>query len=403
MATSVTISGSDGSSLVALTGNDYVNSHLSMFQSMTAQFATQGFNTFNASSNQIDIVNNFGTVAVTGGASSGPANIVVGDGTNLTYIGGSSDVQIVGGNGNDLVFAGSGNDTLALGTGSDQIYLGSGTTVVSVQGADFIQAGSGNAGIAVEASGATINGGFSGTLLVDLAGGTSSTINVINGTNIFAASGATATVNAFGDTTITGLSGSTTQYDQLNGTLKFVGIGGSVSVAGGAAAGNDTLYGASGANIVLTGSAHNNVFVANDPNYADGGPVTLDGSAASGGNQFWAGSGNASLIGGVGGDTLVGGQGHATIVGGVGSSANFFDLFAAGSGSGTSLTIEHFGEVASNQLTLFGFGGSAAASIIAGAQQSEAGVTLNLSNGASILLTNVSKSMLNTTNVVSTS
>lgn len=402
---SVTISGSDGSALVALTGNAFASSHLSMFQSLTAELASSGLASLTGSANLLLFTNNAGNVAAIGGAASGAATIVVGDSTNLSYIGTGASVQIVGGNGNDQVVTGNGNDTIALGTGQDAVYLGAGNSVVYAQGPDLIQVGSGLDTINVSGSGSTIEGGYgapgSGGLSIVTASGTSTTINVINNATVTAGSGSNQTVNAYGDTTIDGAAGSLVGYNQINGSLKFVGLGGNILFDGGAAAGNDTLYGASGATIVVTGSAHDNVFVANDPQ-ANGGNVVFNGSAATGGNEFWAGSGNATLLGGTGGDTLVGGAGQATLVGGIGSSANAFDIFTQDSGSGTSLTIENFDAVSGNRLTLFGFGASAAATAIANATSTNFGTTMRLTNGAQITLVGVQKSTLNTTNVIST-
>ena len=401
MSGSVTVVGA-GNSSVALTGNDYAYDHASMFQALTAQYAGSGFNSFNATSNLLVVADNSGNVGVIGGSSAGVTAVVAGDGSNLSYIGGTGPASIIGGAGNDTVIGGSGNDTVALGAGSNQVYLGSGSSMIYSEGSDFIQAGSGSDTVSVTGANATINGAYgSSSLAIDASAGTNVTINVIDGATITGASASVTTINSYGDTTVSGGAGGTA-YNQLNGTLRFVGVGASITVSGGPAAGNDTLYGSDGSNILLTSQAHNNIFVANDTVQGDGGDVLFDGQFANGGNQFWAGSGNATLIGGTGGDTMVGGSGAATMIGATGSTnTNYYDLFATNSGSSTSLTIDNF-NAATDKLTLFNFGQTATQAALAGAQSGPTGTTLHLSNGASIFLNGISSSQLTAQNVLTT-
>ena len=88
----------------------------------------------------------------------------------------------------------------------------------------------------------------------------------------------------------------------------------------------DHLDAGNGTSIVLTGIANGNIMVANDGRYANGNFVKLDGGQATGNNQFWAGSGNPTLIGGTGQDSLVAGSGNVTMSGG-GGQANDFLFF----------------------------------------------------------------------------
>ena len=382
---------------VVVTGDAFALAHPGLLGSASAQYGTPGLNVLSPSGpNALVLPDNLGQVAVIDNAAS--STVVVGDGNDLTYSG-SSNALIIGGIGNDTVLSGAGNDTIALGGGHNQIYAGSGDSVIYSESADLVQAGSGHDTVSVTGSNATINGGYgSSTLAVDDSAGSGTTINVSTGATVTGSSGSVTTINAYGDTTVHGGAGGTA-YNEQNGTLKFVGLGGPVTVTGGPAAGNDTLYGASGSNIVLASQAHNNVFVGNDPNYGAGGNVTLNGGMADGGNQFWAGSGNASLIGGTGGDTMVGGMGSATMVGGIGSATNYFDLFKAGSGSSTDVTIENFGAVAANKLTFFEFGQAATSAALRDATQTSNGTTLHLDNGATITLEGISKSQLASINV----
>lgn len=397
----VTVVGA-GNSSVALTGNDYAYDHASMFQALTAQYAAAGFNSFSASTNLLVVADNSGNVGVLGGSASGVSAVVAGDGTNLSYIGGSGAASVLGGAGNDTVLGGTGDDTVALGGGSNQIYLGSGSAMIYSEGSDFIQAGFGSDTVVVTGANATINGGYgSSTMSVDASTGTNVTINVVNGATITGSSFSPTTINSYGDTTVHGGAGGTV-YNEINGTLRFVGVGASIAVTAGPSAGNDTLYGSDGSNILLTSQTHNNIFVANDSVQGDTGSVLMDGQFAGGGNQFWAGSGNATLIGGTGGDTMVGGSGSATMIGSAGSTAsNDYDLFADQSGSSTSLTIDNF-HAASDKLTLFNFGQAATKAALTGAANTGNGTTLHLSNGASIFLNGVSSSALTNQNVLST-
>ena len=399
----VTINGASGTQ-VTLTGNSYADTHAAMFSSMIEQIAVQGFNRFQGSSNLLLVGNDAGNVGVFGSSPTGSSVIVVGDGTDLSFVGGSGSTTLVGGNGNDTVVAGSGNDVIAAGTGTDQIYLGSGSSAVSVQGSnDFIQGGTGAASITITGVGATVNGGYGGfaaPMLIDDTQGTSSTLNVVDGTTVKGSVGSTTTVNSYGDITVLGAAGSKVDVNQSGGTMTFVGTGGTISVTGGAAAGGDTLYGGDGSVIVLDSQTHGNVFVANDTAEGGGGDVVMDGRAAGGGNAFWAGSGNETLYGGAGADTLVAGVGATTMSGGSGAG-NYFDLFA--SQSAVDVTISDFGAAAGNKLTFFGFGASAVQAALGAATNGpvQGSVLLQVGN-AQVTLLGIEKSTLNGSNVAGT-
>ena len=400
---SVTLHGANGEP-VATTGNSYASAHAAMFQSLTAVVASSGINTLAGNTN-IVIQNGFGDVGViAGGTGSDTSVVLVGDSTNLAFIGGSANTTLVGGNGSDSIIAGSGNNTIALGAGTDQVFLGTGSSAVSVAGSnDFIQAGGGSASIVLTGTGATVNGGYNGPLTIDDTQGTSSTLNVVNNTTVNVSSISVTTINAYGDTTVDGGSGSQAVYAQNNGVLKFVGTGGSISVLGGPAAGNDTLYAAGGStSIVLQSNTPDNIFVANDTTYGASGTAYFDGSGANGGNQFWAGSGNATLLGGTGGDTMVAGAGNVTMTGGGTTSTNYFDLFSSTTTLANTVTVTDFLTDPSNKLTLFNFGPSAAAQFIAGATSAGGNTSYVLSDGTTVNLLGVNKSILSSSNVLST-
>ncbi len=398
---SVTISG--GSTPVTLTENSYASTHASMFSSMMSQVATAGFNSFSGTSNLLLVGDNLGNVALLGQASDGSSAIAVGDGTNFTYVGTSGNTTLVGGTGDAQIIAGTGNDVIDAGTGTDQIYLGVGSSAVTVEGASsVVQVGAGSASIIITGTGTTVDGGYGGGLLVDDSHGSGTVLNLVNNTTVLAASGTATTVNAFGNTTVSGSAGTITDYNQINGTLTFFGsgAGSTLSVNGAAGAGSDTLYAASGSNVYLSGPMPGDVLVANDTTKGGGGDVLLDGSQASGGNAFWAGSGNETLIGGTGTDTLVAGTGATSITGGSGA-LNYFDLFAHSASA--TVTITDFGSASGNLLTFFGFGASAVQSALAATEASTAQgpVTLSVGN-ATVILQNIAKSQLTSANVVGT-
>ena len=230
---------------------------------------------------------------------------------------------------------------------------------------------------------------------------------MINGALIKASELSTTDVNAYGNATVSGGPLSKTDYNQLNAKLFFEGTGASLTVTGGANAGIDTLYAASGSTVVYDSSTADNVFVGNDSVRGDGGSVYIDAGLTSVGNQFWAGSGNTTLLGGTGTDTLVAGAGDDTITGGSGAF-NYFDFFASNGGSGTAVTITDFGAVSGNQLTLFDYGTSqynavvssapSAVSVVTSGPATGIGTTISLSDGSRIFLQGYTGG-LNTRNV----
>ena len=177
----------------------------------------------------------------------------------------------------------------------------------------------------------------------------------------------------------------------------------------GAALGADTFYGAGGAHFNITSTVSGNAFVLNDSTHGGVGTnqtADFNGSLASGGNQFWAGSGNATLIGGTGTDTLVAGAGASTITGGSGAF-NYFDFFATNSGA--NVTITDFGSASGNLLTFFNYGASTVNAIIRGQDSHQintgvpatSGTLISLNDGTKILLQGYQGS-LNSSNVLGT-
>ncbi len=382
MSGSVTLGGGSSGTAVTL-DNTYVSSHLAMFQAMTAEIASSGpgLYTLSGSATLLLAPDNLGPIATFGTA--GSTAVVVGDGDTLDYVGGVGSATVAAGNGNDVAIAGSGSDVIALGTGNNQIFLGSGQSTVVSAGTDTIQAGTGDAMVSVTGSNSVIYAANGGALSVDDTSGSGTTVYGASGTTIDATtvSGATTTVASFGDATVVGGTGGVS-VAQAYGSLTVLGDGGQTGIVQGPEASPDALYARNDATVALVGSTHNNIFVANDAVRGDGGSVVLDGENASGGNQFWAGSGNATLLGGTGNDTLVAGTGSATMRGGGG--ADQFDFFSVQGGSATNVTIADFG--GSDVMNLFGYGSAGLQYALAHTVQDGTSTMLSLSDGSTITL-----------------
>ena len=332
------------------------------FAGMTAYYAASSAGTLTYPSNASVMVvgSDAGPVSVDGTAAS--SALVVGDGSTLDY-NGAGDASISTSNGNDTIVAGANsNDTIAAGTGSNLIDVSAASSAyVYSTGNDLIRTGSGADSIQVDGSNTqtTINGG--GALVVENDGSTGTAVNL------------------------------------TGGAVRFISQAGSATVSGGV----DTLYGGSGAVLTLTASSHNNILVANETKLIDGGSIVLDGSQANGGNQFWAGSGNATLIGGLGTDTLAAGTGHSTLTGGSGA-ANMFAFFTVQGGSAAAATITDFAAASGNQIALFDYGPSGVAAALASATQVGNDTQMTLSDGTEIVLSNFQKSNLNSSDFIDT-
>lgn len=374
--TSVTVGG--GSAVITISGNDYVAAHASMFASMAMQLATvaNSFYTPPGGNTLFAIGDDMGNVVVDGASST--IDLLAGDGTTLSYHGSSNGV-IAAGNGNDTVIASAGNDTIALGAGNNDIVLGTGSSTVYSAGTDSIVGGSAYDEIDISGVNTSVFGGYgtsgyTGTsMLVNDESGTNSIIfAATKGTLVYGSNDTFTTVVAFGDTTVFG------------------------------GAKGDHLYAGNGATILLTGDASGNILVANDGRYANGNFVKLDGGLATGNNQFWAGSGNSTLIGGTGQDTLVAGSGNVTMSGGSGQANDFLFFDQVGNTGGQAL-ITDFGNANGNTIYLFGYSQSVAQKAFAGAQQQGGNTVLSLGDGTTITLQNFTRSQLASGQIVAVS
>ena len=335
-----------GSAAIQLTSDPFGVALASRFAGLTASYASvaAGVFSYSGATSLLAVAAGQGTVTVDGASAS--SALLVGDGTSVLYQG-SGSASVATGSGNDTIVAGSGSvDTIAAGSGRNIVDVSAAASAyVDSFGSDQIRAGVG-----------------ADTVMVDGAG-TSST--VIGGT------GSLVVEN----------DGSAGTLVDVSSAVRFVGHGGTSTVAGGI----DTLYGAADGVFTLDTTTHDNVFVANDPTVITGGAIAFDGSAASGGNEFWAGSGNATLIGGAGADTLAAGMGAATLTGGSGA-ANMFAFFAVQGSSATQATISDFAAASGNVIALFGYGQAGIEAALRSAVQVGANTDLTLTDGTKIVL-----------------
>lgn len=372
--TLITVGG--GSAVLSVSGNDYVAVHASMFAAMTMQLASMANSFYTAPPGPALFVvpNDLGNADVDG--SGATADVLVGDGTTLFYHGDANAI-VDAGAGNDTVNSGLGNDTIDLGAGNNDITLGTGNNLVWSEGTDSIVSGSGIDTINITGSSTTVYGGFgsagyTGTsLLVNDTGGTNSFVfaptkgSVVDGSN-----NSFTTVVAFGNTTVNG------------GTQ------------------GDHLYAGNGAEITLTGNANGNVLVANDGRWANGNFVDLNGAQATGNNQFWAGSGNSTLVGGTGADSLIAGSGNVTMTGGAGQG-NEFIFFATANTAGGLAEITDFGTTSANRIFLVNYGSGGVQQALSTAHQQGGNTVFSFDDGT--VVTTVTLDNFNRSNLVATS
>lgn len=326
--------------------------------------------------------------------------------------GGDGDDRIEGDDGDDILKGGSGTNTLYGGLGADVFLAGAGT--------DKFDGGAGFDTVSYEQSTAGV--------AVSLSGGLTHTGDAVGDT--------------FATNTIEGLTG-TAFADTLRGannaeTLK--GGAGSDLLQG--LGGNDMLYGDAGADTMEGGTGDDVYFVDNagdvatelanqgidevrstitrilDNNVenlillsnADGTSSAIDGTGNAlanrlignaaantlsglGGNDYLSGgAGNDTLLGGDGDDRLEGGAGNDSLVGGAGSDTFVFNIasgtdtvsgFAGGAGAGDVL------EFSKNFFEDF-------SEVMTASHQVGADVVITIDDDASVVLTGVTLSTLNT-------
>ena len=376
------------------------------------------------------LIGNQGADTITGSGSGD--TLIGGQGANMFVAG--AGVDIVTGDGADTVNAPSGADTVTTGAGGSLLFLGGANDMVASNGADTI-VGSSVTGQTefLNAAGAEVFGGNSGTNTVVNSGG-QDTVAAGNGPEtIFANAGgglyelnASAGLEFVGNTTGTGtilggsgqatlfggsgkylyvMGGETTEFAIQQGAATMIGGGGNASVWAGtggpdvffqnggsllydAQSSQSTVVDASGkldptSDVFFAGAGGAiNVFNASNGNVFVGygtGNTTLNGGGASGNNIFFAGSGNTTIFGGHGNDTFVAGTGSAVMV--PDYSQNVFE-FTKGAAGGTE-TIWHFS--AADQVALFGYGAGA----IIGQSSTGGSTTVTLADNTRIVFAGI--------------
>jgi len=287
-----------------------------------------------------DTIYGGGNADVIGGGSG--SDTLFGQSGNDTIYGGSSgNDSIDGGSGNDLIFAGSGNDTIFGGTGQDEIFGGGNDDKIEGgDGTDIIYGGSGNDIVKGQAGADTLRGG--------------------NGSDTLSGSD--------GDDLLRGQNGADNIWGG-NGNDRMWG-GDDADVLGGSA-GNDALNGQEG----------------NDTLYGGAGDDTLYGGA--GDDKIYGGANDDDISAGAGDDTLWAGSGNDTLAGGDGSNTFIFSDF-----DGADDTITDF-DTDNDALVLTGLGITDILDVSTETTQGgNSGVLIDLGDGQSLFLVNVSLSDL---------
>ena len=349
------------------------------------------------------IINAFTTAPATVTGAPGQSNEAVLSGQGgLTFFTNGGSGTVIAGGGNNLVAPGAGapntgsnwtllfdggsntvsgpvgnlfiDDGSSGAAGSNQIFLGSGNDTVLSWGIDLIVAAPGGSALIVShQAGTSVYGNTGSTEVINL-GGRDTVVQGSGPETMFAGAtgglyfggGALTFLAAPGtDSTVVGGDGSNTLYADGSNDLFFVGRG-QFMLSGGS--GNQTVVGTqgfsdnavmfsdNGGSVVLFGNTAGNVLVAGAGN------ATLNAGGASGGEAFFAGTGNDLIVGSSGTNFILAGPGNDTLVGGAG--ANVFQV-ARGVASGGSELIANWN--AADQLYLPGYGAARPDGLPAGA------------------------------------
>lgn len=326
-----------------------------------------------------------------------------------TLLGGAGDDTLMGGAGNDLLAGGTGNDTLAGGEGDDTYILEDTDTVneaadggidtVFVTFNDWVAAP--YLEILYLAIGATrLTGGWTDNVLVAhptlasvLDGGVGDDI-------LWGGAGNDTLTGGAGDDIIRGGGGDNAMLGGLGDDIYVVGSTGDtvtenpgegtdivfVTVSGWTLGANIEAAYLTGTAASLTGSAGDDVLVANDTLasvlnggqgndtlWGQAGDDTLRGDA--GDDTLRGGAGNDVLVGGAGNDKLVGGQGADRFVFGPGHD----ELFDFNRAEGDRIDVSEMGALDLAGLTIQVIGGNSA--IFLGAERMDVYGVTNLVAG----------------------
>jgi Ca2+-binding RTX toxin-like protein len=252
-------------------------------------------------------------VAIAGGAAAGGSTANDGEAGELDSI--NADIEnVIGGSGNDVIDAHlsvlaphmlqgmAGDDTLTGSAKADTLYGGLGNdTLKGGAGADTLNGGDGNDTLQGGAGDDTINGGgpncvvkttlvYSSALCTSGANSTSPGVNTLDYSERDSSHAVTVDLTAL-----------VTQVGQ-SGELDVVTSGTIQNIRGGA--GNDTLTGDTGANIIWGGAGDDTINGGdgNDALYGEAGDDTIHGN--NGDDFISGGAGANSLYGDAGNDTI---------------------------------------------------------------------------------------------------
>ena len=338
-----------------------------------------------------------GTVLAGGGnnlVAPGPGAPDAASSWTLVFDGGSNTVSGPVGN----LFIDDGSSSVA---GTNQIFLGAGADTVLSWGIDLIVAApGGNALIDVYHAGTRVYGN-SGSLEVLNLGGEDTVVQGGGPATMFAGAtgglyfggGGTLTFLAAPntDSTVVAGAGGGTYYADGSNDLFFVG-GGQFQLDGGSGqqtvvgtaglSGSALIFAGNGGSAVLFGNTEGNVLVAGAGN------ATLNAGGASGGETFFAGTGDDLIVGSSGTNFIQAGPGSDTLVGGAG--VNLFQVGRSEAGGGSELIVNWN---RADQLYLPGYGAARAHGLPQGAAITvvKGSAVLALPDGTQITFLGISK------------
>ncbi len=298
-------------------GNDTIN--IAAATASGAQnyvYTGDGNDTINGSAGSDNLYGNAGSDTINGGA--GNDNLY-GDTGNDSLNGGAGSDNLYGNTGNDSLNGGDGNDSLNGGDGNDSLNGGAGS--------DDLYGNAGND---------TINGGdaddylYSGTGIDNIVGGSGNDYLYIDNSTDTANN--TITYTAPNNGTIVGGSNDGTVFREVERVELRTGSG------------NDTI------NI---SAANGSGFLPGNYVYSGAGNDSITGG--SGNDVLYSGAGNDTINGGAGDDYLYSGTGIDNIVGGTGNDYLYIDNFTDAANTIITYTAPNNGTIVggSNDGTIF--------------------------------------------------
>lgn len=294
--------GSDGNDLIDVQGSD--SSEIDAGAGRDTVLGTNGPDTVFGGMGRDSIETFAGADVISGGAGADTiqagagSDVVRGGAGNDSLFGQGGDDTMMGGSGCDLVHAGSGDDVMYGNGGIDNLRGGAGANIAPVSSRNLTLVSGSDAG--QYQNGTLVNG----DLVTDA-------VIVIRGTN------GDDIVDASAVSPITAI-----VFHGKGGNDRFTGGGLANTVFGNA--GNDTIIGAAGTELVAYGCVGDDVIRGSslsDSLYGDAGNDFIEGGD---GEDFIAGdAGEDSIYAGPGGDTVYGGNDNDVIYGNAGDDSIF--------------------------------------------------------------------------------